>query len=75
VNEITYCRTCKHALPECKDVHCPIGYYECTSEKIRESGYPTETTEDSLVYSYDEGGAFYVGARFGCVHHEEKTAK
>ena len=25
---------------------------------------------DTLTYSYDEGGRFWTGPEFGCVHHE-----
>ncbi len=43
----------------------------CTNPKLRE---PTGKTAevDELVYSYDEGGTFYVGPEFGCVHHAPK---
>ena len=27
--------------------------------------------DDSLVYSYDEGGWFWVGPNFGCIHWRE----
>jgi hypothetical protein len=43
---------------------------ECKSEKLTEpAGHDDET--DMLVYSYDEGGVFWTGPDFGCVHHEE----
>ena len=46
---------------------------QCTSPKIEESmGQSEEQMLDMLVYSYLEGGCFYVGDKFGCVHHEEK---
>ena len=63
------CKTCKHweVVPE--------NYFrgwlrECRSGKIHEEDSPTDDT-DHLVYPYYEGGAFYPGPDFGCVHHEE----
>ena len=51
----------------------------CTNEsKIREGSYSWQGQElddtDSLIYTYQENGAFYVGPKFGCVHHAEKEA-
>ena len=47
-------------------------------EKIHEPGYGNleqkdPGTEDHLVYDYYEGGDFWVGENFGCVHHESKS--
>jgi len=42
----------------------------CGCRKLQEDFYDHET--DSLCYSYQEGGAFYTGPDFGCVHHLEK---
>lgn len=45
---------------------------ECTCPKLYESGMPpdgeAEKAIDHLVYSYYEGGGFWVGENFGCVH-------
>jgi len=30
-----------------------------------------EGTDDHLVYSYNEGGGFWVGPKFGCVHFKK----
>lgn len=45
----------------------------CKSEKLAESeGQSEELRRDMLVYSYSEGGAFWVGENFGCVHWAKK---
>lgn len=42
----------------------------CLSDKIRETDeFSDKQKVDMLVYSYNEGGGFYVGEKFGCVHH------
>jgi hypothetical protein len=70
------CDTCKHWVPV--PVKHPRNYQSaainagglCEHDKIRESdGHD----EDALVYSYLEGGYFWTGPRFGCVHHEAKA--
>lgn len=67
------CATCKHWTD---DTHY-MGVKHvrrCASPKLAE---PADTpndvdTSDMLFYSYDEGGRFYTGPRFGCVHWEAK---
>ena len=45
----------------------------CKSEKLDESfGQSEKEKKDMLIYSYSEGGGFWVGEYFGCVHHKEK---
>jgi hypothetical protein len=46
---------------------------ECSHPKLHED-YGVEPDADALVYSYYEGGAFYPGPEFGCVHHEPVVA-
>lgn len=48
-----------------------IGGY-CNSEKLRETSEDAYDS-DALVYSYDEGGRFWTGPDFGCIHHKSKT--
>lgn len=36
-----------------------------TSDRHGDSQYGAD---DSMIYSYDEGGGFYVGEYFGCIH-------
>jgi hypothetical protein len=71
-------------MNRCKDCKFRNEAGECTSSKISDSarwpgGYyddeeeereNIEKTKDMLLYSYDEGGSFFVGEEFGCVHHE-----
>lgn len=58
---MNYCETCKHRGEG--------GY--CTSEKLSEDyGGTDEESKDMLLYSHVEGGGFWVGEKFGCVHHE-----
>jgi hypothetical protein len=68
------CKTCKHwndtsySRPE-------YDQKECTNEEfLHEWGGPTtkEIANQSLVYSYNEGGGFYTGPNFGCIHHTER---
>ncbi len=42
----------------------------CISDKLveRDLGL-SEKKVDMLVYDYEEGGGFWVGPRFGCVHY------
>ena len=59
------CKTCKYRDEE----------GVCTSVKITElytwdSSVTDEQKKDMLIYSYEEGGYFWVGEEFGCVHHE-----
>jgi len=57
------CGTCKHRSDS--------GL--CTSGKMVEYGDSDGCcTDDMLVYPYNEGGSFWVGPYFGCVHHVPK---
>lgn len=54
------CKTCEHRNAS--------GNCEC--EKLAEDyGFSEEEKKDMLVYSYTEGGGFWVGDNFGCIHH------
>lgn len=71
------CVTCKHWTPY------PTKYPEkirsdgvddggiCESEKLTED-WGGEHGADMLVYPYTEGGHFWTGPEFGCVHHQPK---
>lgn len=58
-----HCETCKHRNTG----------GECRHPKLHEEGeYPNNENMidgDHLIYSYSEGGTFWVGPKFGCVHH------
>lgn len=32
-------------------------------------------TKTKMIYDYDEGGSFWVGPNFGCVHFKKKEVK
>jgi len=55
-----------------KTVHCKERGRFCSHVKIYESGYGPDNEIkpgiDHMMYSYNEGGVFYVGDEFGCVH-------
>ena len=58
---MSYCETCKYRNED--------GY--CEHPKLRQERYGTlEMEDDELVYPNNyEGGWFWVGPKFGCVHH------
>ena len=41
----------------------------CASGKLSEDYGKESYGNDCLVYSYEEGGHFWTGPSFGCVHH------
>lgn len=63
------CATCIH-----RDSH---GF--CTNPKLHEQSHVSDKlphdseTNDELIYSYQEGGSFWVGPKFGCVHYSKKS--
>jgi hypothetical protein len=66
------CKTCAHwtdgapyGQPEQYAVR------ECRCPKLQEGFYGPEM--DLLCYSYQEGGTFFTGPNFGCVHHLENS--
>lgn len=62
------CRTCIHWV---EAEHARAGDHECDNrEKIHEEEELGST--DHLAYSYYEGGSFFPGPDFGCVHHKER---
>ena len=68
-----YCETCglwkkAEVLSDASDDKKAGGY--CHSEKIMED--ENEFEPDTLVYDYNEGGGFWTGPKFGCVHHKER---
>lgn len=77
---MNYCKTCKHwdSLFHAELYGTvPNGYRAggvCNKEdKLFERGqYLDEFPSDVLTYPYQEGGSFWVGPNFGCVHHEPK---
>ncbi len=53
------CETCKYRVDG-----------RCFNDHIAEElGQLNEVRQDMLIYGYAESGSFYVGPKFGCVHH------
>ena len=66
------CETCKHW----NDTIAPYGRREyltrkCENEKFQQGLYLGKEKVDELYYVYDEGGWFFTGPKFGCIHHED----
>ena len=61
------CKTCRHRGEE--------GY--CANLNLAERDCFEHDADKSvmLIYDYDEGGEFWVGENFGCIHHTAKTAE
>ena len=64
------CKTCVHH--QIDDSRIQVGGARCVHPKLTEAGDDQSYTPDSLTYDYDEGGGFWTGDEFGCIHHEEK---
>ena len=65
------CKDCKHWTTEAP-YQLPNSYKSrmCGSAKLVEEFWDDDEALDMLHYSYAEGGAFYTGPEFGCVHFE-----
>lgn len=63
-----YCKDCKYK-EEVKH-HVRSGYI-CSNDKAIDEDYGQEDMTAMLIYPYQEGGSFYVGPKFGCVHFEQ----
>jgi len=59
----------------CADCKFRSSSGHCENKHVREQYGKREVEDDSadLIYSYDEGGSFWVGPNFGCVHFDPKT--
>lgn len=68
--ESGHCRDCKWWVVT-DDCWGPSDH-RCRHAKICESGKSREGETDALLYEYDEGGGFFPGPDFGCVHWEAK---
>jgi len=45
----------------------------CISTKLADDwGQRDDEKQDMLLYDFSEGGGFWVGPEFGCVHHQAK---
>ena len=65
--------TCKTCI--CHGTRKYLGGSNCTNHKMRENdrhvGVKKTFEKDALVYEYYEGGDFWTGEDFGCIHHKE----
>jgi hypothetical protein len=75
---MNHCKTCAHwKLYEHAYPNAPRSYADrvefsgglCTNPKLREGQGKEDYEPDSLTYPYLEGGHFWTGPDFGCVHH------
>jgi len=64
------CKTCKWHKEDPKSNGWEEQGRDCTCPKIREDEGNDSYEDDALVYSYPEGGYFWTGDNFGCIHHE-----
>jgi hypothetical protein len=62
------CKECKFRAKEglCTNGKIMEGYEPMDEEPLREED------SDALIYSYEEGGRFWVGPDFGCIHWTAK---
>lgn len=73
------CKTCKfwdRAELDNEFYHDNMGL--CSSNKLNDNDYYDRefriaNKEDMLIYQWHEGGNFYTGSEFGCVHHKEEA--
>ena len=66
------CETCKHWADITQSFDEKGQIRKCGNyEKINDDIYNSEP--DGLYYLYQDGGTFYTGPKFGCVHHKEKN--
>lgn len=78
--KVNTCKTCKWwlaVLEKYPSIHLntnkSAGGY-CQSPKFVEGTYFSSAyAHDSLTYSYYEGGQFWTGPDFGCIHHTEES--
>lgn len=72
-----HCKTCKDWKPCATDnLFANLNIKEdkraggtCKSDKLTED-WGQGHDADMLVYTYSEGGSFWTGPDFGCVHHQ-----
>lgn len=77
VNTLVSCGYCKDCIHRKQVEYNTPGksYGICTNASAIDEDYGQENTDAMLIYSYQEGGSFYVGERFGCVHFEGLIAQ
>lgn len=63
------CKTCKWHNDDIDFRVAEHGGGVCTCPKLCEEYRVEDYASDQLVYSYSEGGSFWTGNDFGCVHY------
>jgi hypothetical protein len=63
----------KGMIPRCKTCINRNSDGHCESPKLREGDPLRQNKDDELIYFYNEGGGFWVGELFGCVHYKEEV--
>ncbi len=65
------CADCTQAVES--DFYLERGILMCTSAHFASCAYTFDGDHTrACFYQYDEGGGFFVGPNFGCVHFEPK---
>jgi hypothetical protein len=64
-----YCKDCFHSS---FDDNLSFRPRICCSPKFGNEGETDKSLNDTIEYSYDEGGCFEVGDNFGCIHFKKK---
>ena len=67
-----HCETCIHWDDKVETWLTKRQVRECKNHEKLMEGFG-DAVPDGLCYSYEEGGTFYTGPKFGCVHHKEKA--
>ena len=67
---MNYCETCVFWKKEQERLGST--HEACLHSKLCEAYDAEAFAADALTYSYQEGGCFYPGPKFGCVHHKER---
>lgn len=67
--EIGRCKDCRWRK---EDGYCWNVEKICEDCYLDYSDKSKNEEEDRLIYDYDEGGGFWVGPNFGCVHWTKK---
>lgn len=64
------CKDCKHRQ---KISHPGYGDVSiCSNRGAMDEGRGQANTDEMMIYEHSEGGLFFVGDKFGCVHFENK---
>ena len=69
------CKTCQHWTKNDEAWSYARHGGECQSGNLLEDGGPENYRPNNLVYSYSEGGSFWTGPEFGCIHHKPLANK